>query len=84
MKVRDSQAYRKMDMTRKHTSRILELREILLSFQPDFNLVNAAVQISLSLMCAEQRERERERERERKRDGIGNQKRKYKSYVAKT
>ena len=30
-------------MTREHSSRILELREILLSFQIGFNLVNAAV-----------------------------------------
>ena len=43
MRVHDSQAYRKMDVTREHLSRILELREILLSFQTDFNLVNAAV-----------------------------------------
>ena len=34
----DSQAYRKMDVTREHISRIFELREILLSFQTDFNL----------------------------------------------
>ena len=32
-----------MDVTRKHISCILELREILLSFQTGFNLVNAAV-----------------------------------------
>ena len=32
-----------MDVTREHISRILELREILLSFQTGFNLVNAAV-----------------------------------------
>ena len=30
-------------MTRECINRILELREILLSFQTDFNLVNAAV-----------------------------------------
>ena len=36
-------AYRKMDMTRESISCILELREILLSFQTGFNLVNAAV-----------------------------------------
>ena len=41
--VHDSQAYRKMDVTREHISHILELREILLSFQAGFNLVNAAV-----------------------------------------
>ena len=42
MRVHDSQAYRKMDVTRKHISRISELREILLSFQNGFNLVNTA------------------------------------------
>ena len=41
--VRDSQVYRKMDMTRERISRVLELREILLSFQTGFNLVNATV-----------------------------------------
>ena len=43
MRVHNSQAYRKMDVTREHVSRILELREILLSFQTGFNLVIAAV-----------------------------------------
>ena len=43
MRVHDSQAYRKMDVTTDHISRILELKEILLSFQTGFNLVNAAV-----------------------------------------
>ena len=43
MRVHDSQAYRKMDMTWERISRILELREILLSIQTGFNLVNAAV-----------------------------------------
>ena len=43
MRVHESQAYKKMDMTREHISRILELREILLSFQTGFNLVSAAV-----------------------------------------
>ena len=38
MRVHDSQAYRKMDVTRKYISGILELREILLSFQCGFNL----------------------------------------------
>ena len=42
MRLRDSQAYRKMDMTRECISCILELREILLSFQTGFNLVIAA------------------------------------------
>ena len=41
MRVHDSQAHRKMDVTRE---RILELREILLSFQTGgFSLVNATV-----------------------------------------
>ena len=43
MRVHDTQAYRKMDVTRNHISRILELREILLSLQTGFNLVNAVV-----------------------------------------
>ena len=43
MRVHDSQAYRKMDVTRERISRILELREILLSFQTGFSLANAAV-----------------------------------------
>ena len=38
-----NKAYRKMDVTRERISRILELREILLSFQTGFNLVSAAV-----------------------------------------
>ena len=38
-----SQAYRKMDVTRERISRIFELREILLSIQTGFNLVNVAV-----------------------------------------
>ena len=41
--VHGSQVYRKMDVTKERISRILELREILLSFQIAFNLVNAAV-----------------------------------------
>ena len=41
MRVHDSQAYRKMDVTK--LSRILELKEILLSFQTGFNHGNAAV-----------------------------------------
>ena len=43
MWVHDSQAYRKMDVTRERTSRIWELREILLLFQTGFSVVNAAV-----------------------------------------
>ena len=41
--VHDSQAYRKVDVTRERISRILELREILRSVQTGFSLVNAAV-----------------------------------------
>ena len=43
VRVHDSQAYRKMDVTRECISHILELREILLSFQTGFKLVNTAV-----------------------------------------
>ena len=45
MRVRYSQAYRKVDVRREHISRILELEltEILLSFQTGFSLVGAAV-----------------------------------------
>ena len=43
MRVNDSQANMKMDVTRERISCILELREILLSFQTGFNLVDAAV-----------------------------------------
>ena len=43
MRVHDSQAYRKMDVTRERISRILELREMFLSFQTGFSLVNVAV-----------------------------------------
>ena len=43
MRVHDLQAYRKMDVTSERISCILELREILLTFQTGFNLVNAAV-----------------------------------------
>ena len=43
MKVHDSQAYRKMDVTRERMRRILELRAILLSLQTGSNLVSAAV-----------------------------------------
>ena len=43
MRVHDSQAYRKMDVTRERISCILELTEILLSFQTGFYLANAAV-----------------------------------------
>ena len=40
MRVYDSQAHRKMDVKKVRISHILELREILLSFQTGFNLVN--------------------------------------------
>ena len=43
MRVHDSQAYRKMEVTRERISRILELREILLSIQTGFSLVKTAV-----------------------------------------
>ena len=43
MRFHDLQVYRKMDVTRERIGRILELREIILSFQTGFNLVNAAV-----------------------------------------
>ena len=42
VRVHDSQAYRKMDVTRECISHILEPREMLLSFQTGFNLVIAA------------------------------------------
>ena len=43
VRVQDSEAYRKLDVTRERISRILELRELLLSIQTGFSLVNAAV-----------------------------------------
>ena len=43
VRVHDSQAYRKMEVTRERISRIFELREIHLSFRSGFNLVKAAV-----------------------------------------
>ena len=43
MRVYDSQAYRKMDVTRERIRRILELTEMLVSPQTVFNLVNAAI-----------------------------------------
>ena len=43
VRVHDSQAHRKMDVTRKHINRILELNGMLLSFQTGFNLDNAVV-----------------------------------------
>ena len=47
MRVHDSQAYRKMDVTRERISRILELREILMLFQIYFNLVNATLDCAI-------------------------------------
>ena len=46
--VRDSQAYRKMDVTRERISRILELREILLSIGLDNAAVACAILESIS------------------------------------
>ena len=43
MRAHDSQAYRKMNVTRERISRILELREILLLFETGFSLVNVDV-----------------------------------------
>ena len=43
VRVHDSQAYWKRDVTREHISCVLELREMLLWFQTGFNLVNTAV-----------------------------------------
>ena len=43
VRVHDSQTYRKMDVTRERISRTIDLREILLSIQTGFNVVNAAV-----------------------------------------
>ena len=43
VRVHDSHAYRKVDVTRERISRILELRETLLSFQTGYSLINAAV-----------------------------------------
>ena len=44
VRVQDSQAYRKMDVTRERAHQLyLELRKILLSIHNGFSLVNAAV-----------------------------------------
>ena len=54
MRVHESQAYRNMDVTRERISCILELREVLLSIQIGFSLVNAAVAcaiLRLELLC---------------------------------
>ena len=50
MRVHDSQAYRKMDVTRECISCILVLREILLSFQTGLNLVNVAVVYAIQIL----------------------------------
>ena len=47
MRGHDSQAYRKIEVTKERISRILKLREIHLSFQTGFNLINAAVVCAL-------------------------------------
>ena len=43
VRVHDPHAYRKLNVTRERISRILKLREMHLSIQTGFNLVNAAV-----------------------------------------
>ena len=43
VRVHDSEAYRKMDVTRERISHILELKEVLPSFQTGFSLGSAAV-----------------------------------------
>ena len=48
VRVHDSQAYRNMNVTRERFNRVLELREMLLSFQTGFNLNNAAILESIS------------------------------------
>ena len=53
VRVHDSLTYRKMDVTRERISRILELREILQSFQTGFSLVKRGLQedIDIDLDC---------------------------------
>ena len=51
MRVHDSQAYRKMHLTQERISRILKLREILLSFQTGFNLIVNAAVVFVILEC---------------------------------
>ena len=48
MRVHDSQAYRKMDVTRERINRIFELREILLSFQTGFSSGHMSTLLVLS------------------------------------
>ena len=52
LRFHDSQAYRKMDVTRERISRTLELREILLSSQTDFNLVNVNHSVNHNLQVS--------------------------------
>ena len=42
VRAHDSQAHKKIDVTKERTSHIVELREILRLFQTGFKLVNAA------------------------------------------
>ena len=48
VRIYESQAYMKLDVTRERISRILELTEIPLLFQPGFSLVNATVICAIS------------------------------------
>ena len=53
VRVHDSQAYRKMDVTKERISRILELRDILLSFQTGFDLVTLKSKTAIQeLLCS--------------------------------
>ena len=70
MRVHESQAYRKMDVTSERISHILKLREILLSFQTGFNLVNAVIvcaNLETIFQGPGRQERERERKKKKKR-----------------
>ena len=49
VRVNDSQAYRKMDVTRERISHILELREILLSFQTG-SYLKAVISASVNML----------------------------------
>ena len=48
MRIHDSEAYRKIDVTRERIIRILELREILLSFQTGLSSVDSAIVVYIS------------------------------------
>ena len=52
VRVHDSQAYWKIDVTRERISRILELGEILLSIQIGFGPVNAAFACAILLLLS--------------------------------